>query len=295
VQAFCLKVAGATGRFDFTTAQNAIEAGIRNNIRLFNLSLIGPFSEMLRDDLARAERRNSVLLIVAAGNDGDDLDSAGSAHQSFRDDNGAGLPNVIFVAALRDDGALASFSNYGKHLVQIAAPGVGIVSTVHPTGYGALSGTSQAAPFVTLAAAIIKAEKPDIAPAGIKNRILATCDWDYDLTDVVANGCRLNLLKAIVSRTDLVELQADGALLRGDVEASQFGAPDDADPVARVWLGSAERAVIVHKSGRQEERSFEGKRIAVLLHQGESCPSTGRAALCSLSVADIKDVVFRLR
>jgi FixJ family two-component response regulator len=295
VKAFSLKITGGDGSFDFTAAQNAIEAGITNNIRIFNLSLFGTYSQLLQQDLARAERQNSTLFIAAAGNDTTDLDANLEYHRTFRNEDGSGLSNVLFVAAIGDDGKLATFSNYGKQLVQIAAPGVEISSTVRYGKWGTLSGTSQAAPLVTFAAAIIKAEQPEIVPLAIKNRILNTCDWDDGLKSQVANGCKLNLLKAILCRSDLVELRS-GELIRGDIDRKQFSSGLQTDStLVRVWMVGPKEAMYVYASGQHERNWMIGVSIAVKLHFGEVCPHETVGGMCQLKPSEVKDVIFRVK
>jgi FixJ family two-component response regulator len=295
VKVFSLKITGGDGSFDFTAAQNAIEAGITNNIRIFNLSLFGTYSQLLQQDLARAERQNSTLFITAAGNDATDLDDNLEYHRTFRNEDGSGLSNVLFVAAIGDDGKLAAFSNYGRLLVQIAAPGVEISSTIRAGKWGTLSGTSQAAPLVTFAAAILKAEQPEMVPLAIKNRLLNTCDWDDGLKSKVANGCKLNLLKAVLCRSDLVELRS-GELIRGDIDKQQFsvGLPADSSLV-RVWMAGPKDAMYVYASGRHEPNSMIGVSIAVKLHFGEVCPHETVGGMCLLKPSEVKDVIFRVK
>ncbi len=59
---------------------------------------------------------------------------------------------VVFVFAILTLSllalTLASFSNYGKTSVDIAAPGVNILSTLPGNNYGLVSGTSFSAPMV---------------------------------------------------------------------------------------------------------------------------------------------------
>lgn len=103
-------------------------------------------SEIIRDAILEAQRRN-IIIVAAAGNDSTDAILRPCQYR-----------NVICVAASRPDGALASFSNFGMG-VDVAAPGVEILSTIpHKnssvrlpgfTGYDFLSGTSQATPYVS--------------------------------------------------------------------------------------------------------------------------------------------------
>jgi DNA-binding response OmpR family regulator len=295
VKAFSLKITAADGSFDFTAAQNAIEAGITNNIHIFNLSLFGPYSQMLQQDLERSERRNSTLFIAAAGNDATDLDVTADYHRTFRNEDGSGLANVIFVAALSDTGEIADFSNYGKSLVQIAAPGVVITSTVSNGKFAAMSGSSQAAPLVTFTAAILKAEQPDVVPLAIKNRILNTCDWDDKIKDKVANGCRLNLLKAVICHSDLVELR-DGVLLRGDIDKRQFFKPLPTDnSLVRVRMTGSKDAIYVYSSGKQELNTLLVSSVGLKLHFGEVCPHEETDGLCHLNPSEIKDIIYRYK
>ncbi len=114
-----------------------------NGAKVINMSLGGPSdSQLLRDAITYAWNKG-VVLVAAAGN-------SGSNSPSYP----AYFPNVLSVAATDQNDAKASFSNYGSW-VDVAAPGVGIYSTLPTTtnafkqiGYGYGSGTSMATPFV---------------------------------------------------------------------------------------------------------------------------------------------------
>ena len=131
---------------------------------------------------------SGVTVVAAAGND------AGSASMRVP----AAYNEVITVSALADtdgkpgglgghrclswgtydvDDTFADFSNYGSD-IDLIAPGKCIWSTI-PGGYQYMSGTSMAAPHVTGAAALLKADRPGLTPAEVKEALqyLGTLDW----------------------------------------------------------------------------------------------------------------------
>jgi len=66
----------------------------------------------------------------------------------------AALANVVGVASTSNEDTRSSFSNYGKDLVWLAAPGEGIVTTYPGGTYAAAWGTSFSTPFVSGGAAL---------------------------------------------------------------------------------------------------------------------------------------------
>ncbi|HEY7968670.1 MAG TPA: S8 family serine peptidase, partial [Candidatus Limnocylindrales bacterium] len=68
------------------------------------------------------------------------------------------------------DDTFADFSNYGAD-VDLIAPGKCIMSTV-PNGYQYMSGTSMAAPHVTGAVALLKASRPGLTPAEVREGLI---------------------------------------------------------------------------------------------------------------------------
>jgi subtilisin family serine protease len=77
----------------------------------------------------------NALFVFAAGNEEKDLDGSGPAADTFPCELDA--PNVICVAATDRNDQLASFSNHGTSAVDLAAPGVDILSTwIYETIWG---------------------------------------------------------------------------------------------------------------------------------------------------------------
>jgi subtilisin family serine protease len=79
-----------------------------------------------------------VHVIVAAGNESNSISNTVPA----------GFPGVVAVGAMDSAERIASFSNYGLGLKDLAAPGVAVKSTWLNGGYNTISGTSMAAPHV---------------------------------------------------------------------------------------------------------------------------------------------------
>lgn len=124
----------------------AIQYAISKGARIINASFgENTFSEDERDAIADADAAQ-VLFVAAAGNDGENNDHS-PMYPASHD-----LPNIISVAASDQNDQRAAFSNYGPASVDVAAPGVYILSTiptfVAPNGYDFFDGTSMAAPHV---------------------------------------------------------------------------------------------------------------------------------------------------
>lgn len=87
-----------------------------------------------------------VVIVAAAGN-------GNTGEPSYP----AAYPGVISVAATDQNDRRAAFSNFGS-TIDLAAPGVGIVSTASPTSYGQASGTSFSSPYVAGVAGLLVAQ-----------------------------------------------------------------------------------------------------------------------------------------
>jgi subtilisin family serine protease len=136
-----------------------------------------------------------ILNVFAAGNGGSNNDTTPFYPASYTS------PSVIAVAASDSNDNKASFSQFGAISVDLAAPGVSILSTV-PTGYSSsFSGTSMAAPHVTGAVALLSAYRPDLSVASLKASVLNNVDVLPAWNGLVKTGGRLNVFKAMQTPT----------------------------------------------------------------------------------------------
>ena len=142
--------------YDFPIARG-ITWSADHGAKVINCSFVGPGkSRALKDAISHATSKGAV--VVAAAGNGNTSDPKYPA----------AYPNVIAVAATNRDDKRASFSNHGDW-VDVAAPGVGILSTV-PGGYDSFNGTSVAAPHVSALAGLLAAQ--GLGPRAIRDRIL---------------------------------------------------------------------------------------------------------------------------
>jgi subtilisin family serine protease len=136
-------------------------------------------------------RSHDILFVAAAGNYGLLNDVWPFYPASYPQDN------IIAVAATDDTDRLAPFSSYGTRTVDLAAPGVSILSTVPGGDYAMYTGTSMAVPHVAGVAALLFGEQPDASFLQVKKRILSGVDPIPALGPKVASGGRLNALGAL--------------------------------------------------------------------------------------------------
>lgn len=119
-----LRVADATGASDSARFAQALDFAVANGARVVNYSFGGAsFSQTAYDAISDANTAG-VLVFAAAGNEAVSNDAIPTYPASYD------LPNIISVAATNQNDRLASWSNYGATSVDVAAPGVNILSTV---------------------------------------------------------------------------------------------------------------------------------------------------------------------
>ncbi|MEO1655581.1 MAG: S8 family serine peptidase [Bacteroidota bacterium] len=156
---------------------NAIRYAVDNGARIVNMSFGKDFSpeKSVVDEAVQYAEKKGVLLIHAAGNDGENIDEAPNYPTRFYL-NKKEASNWIEVGASSwgNDGAtfVASFSNYGKRKVDIFAPGVDVYSTVPGQKYKNENGTSMAAPVVSGVAALLMSYFPELTYDKVKDIIL---------------------------------------------------------------------------------------------------------------------------
>jgi thermitase len=144
----CGLLVAKAGDYTGLTDADVVEGiywSVENDAKVINLSLGGPGDSWALERAVDYAWAQGVVVVAAAGNQNTSVPHYPSAYA-----------NVISVAATTKSDDKASFSNYGK--VDVAAPGVGILSTVSGRWYEAYSGTSMASPHVAALAGLLAAQ-----------------------------------------------------------------------------------------------------------------------------------------
>ena len=182
----CKALATAAGTGLTSDIANCINWVAGQGVKVLSMSLGGGDNATLKSAVQTAYNNgNGVLIVAAAGNDGDATLNYPAAYAE-----------VVSVAATDNRDHRASFSNANGD-VEIAGPGVDIESTYTGGLYMSLSGTSMATPHVAGVAAVIADLNPTANAATLRSKLDAAVD------DIGAAGRdnnfgygRVNLCKA---------------------------------------------------------------------------------------------------
>jgi len=245
VQLMAIKIlnSGGGGSLSDAVAGYAKIADLRRNgvnIRVTNNSWAADFfSQSLKDAMADAESAG-ILNVCAAGNYVGNTDLM-PIYPAGYDNRG-----IVSVAASDSSDNGPSFTNYGLVSVDIAAPGVDVLSTI-PGGYSYMSGTSMAAPHVTGVAAALFHLNPGASPERVRDVILSPSSYT-PMSDarlqMTSTGGRLNFARAIANPllqsgqlNNFPLVSVSDVVANGFSTVSVYAAASDADgdPIAIGW------------------------------------------------------------
>ncbi len=163
-----LRVSFPDGTAYLSTIATAISWAADRGARVANVSFQSAAGSPTIQNAANYMKSKGGIVVVSAGNLG--------SLESY-----AASDSLIAVSATDGADNRASWSSYGAY-VDVAAPGVGIYSTTRGGGYGAVSGTSFAAPITGGVIALMMSRNPALTPAQVESMLKSTA------TDLGASG-----------------------------------------------------------------------------------------------------------
>jgi subtilisin family serine protease len=186
------KVLGADGSGRLSWLIEGMEWAAAQGADIANVSLgalPGDGDDPTAQALDTLSEETGTLFVVAAGNMGPDFASIGTPGVAA---------SALTVGAAGPDGLAPYFSGQGpapgsyRAKPDITAPGVDITGALAGSdGYTQLSGTSQATPHVTGAAALLAQRHPDWDWRRIKNALMTTADAQYGIPSPYVEGAGL--------------------------------------------------------------------------------------------------------
>ena len=180
---------------------NSIRYAADHGARVINMSFGKAYSQDKKavDEAVKYALKKDVLLVQAAGNSNEDIDTtANFPSRKFMDGTEAGAYIVVAASGMKNDSTLkATFSNYGKTAVDVFAPGEQIYSSIPGSKYAYFDGTSMACPVVAGLAALIREYYPKLSAVQVKEIILQSVVQSPYLKNYCRTGGVVNAYQAL--------------------------------------------------------------------------------------------------
>lgn len=259
---------GAAAAIDYATMMK--NKGI--NVVAINCSFGGlSYNPSNIDSAIKRASDSGISVILAAGNDGVDLDI------SPRYPGNINYTNTITVGSINVDLSWANYSSYGKNTVTVAAPGTSIYSSLPNNNYGYISGTS-------MATAVVSGEVGLLATLGkysanqIKNAIIQGCGVLSGFVDRIKCGFidvskSWNLLKdqkPVLYTAPSVPLMPISKLTyaleivnKSQIKGWAKLSNSSVRPVVEVYINNVLRYSVIAKLYRYETKTADGFQISI--------------------------------
>ncbi len=166
---YAVKALDSSGSGYLSDVVAGVDWAVDNDMDVISMSLGSDFYSSTLETACDNAYQNGLILVAAAGNDGNPAGKTDSVDYPARYDS------VIAVAATDDTDTRATWSSTGPD-VELSAPGVSIYSTYLNDGYATGSGTSMACPHVAGTVALAKIAYPTYSNIEIRSLLQNTAD-----------------------------------------------------------------------------------------------------------------------
>jgi subtilisin family serine protease len=307
-----LKVGDAFG-LNLDAELAALDYARKMGADIVNVSFGGSIWSKLERDAIIALDAAGILVVAASGNAALDndlaIESAAGGSPSFP--ASYTVPNILSVAASNHHDqygyftgcALRAeqeclFTHWGHDSVDIAGPGVDIVSTFPGSGFINFNGTSMSAPFVSGIAGLVKTQNPAYTDAELKNAIMNSADHPLALDTMPllgkvragaftrSNDGRVNALAALTGSTAnatvLTDGNIDGARRMRSVKRGFLRWPDDVNDVFKRFMRRGTYRVFLDGPKGKDFDLYVWKRGSIEIWQYEAACLGGPSGQCKL-------------
>ncbi len=151
-------------RIEVSHGYEAIIYAADHGADIINCSWGAYYPSFLGKDAVRYATSQGALIVAAGGNESSEDPYFPAAYEE-----------VMAVVASDAADQKAGLSNYGLYM-DIAAPGIALLSTTSRSSYNTRSGTSMSTPLVSAAAALLKSHFPNYSPIEIKEVLKQSSD-----------------------------------------------------------------------------------------------------------------------
>lgn len=183
------------GDEDDKDVANGIRYAVAAGAQIINMSFGKPYSpgKASVDSAVQFAVSRGVLLVHASGNESTDVDATPTFPSAAYSDPQAGRAATwidVGASSWRAGETLAAdFTNYGKTVVDLFAPGVSVFAAAPNNEFAREDGTSVAAPVVSGVAALLMSQFPSLTAADVKRILMATVT-KYPTLQVAKPGAR---------------------------------------------------------------------------------------------------------
>lgn len=210
IKLYAVKALNRKGEGYLSDIIEGLDWCIHNNMQVVNMSFGFQGDSELFHQMIKKAYNKGIVLVASAGN-------SGTTQPQL--DVPAKYNETIAVAASTIDNQIADFSSRGSG-VDIAAPGVNILSTYLNGGLKRLSGTSMASPHVAGCVALLLRLKPTLRPAAIKSLLQSTARPLSGYTPNDEGSGLVNVYKAATSIVGIFGHKAEQAVGREAPEST---------------------------------------------------------------------------
>jgi len=183
----------ASGIENLRNSIKALNWAIDHGAKIINYSGGGPEYSKEEFEAIKRAKEKGIIVVAAAGNERSNIDIKDNYYYpcAYR------LENIICVTAININNQILPSSNYGKKMIDVAAPGENILSTIPGGRYATMTGTSQATAFVSGLVALLLSHDSSLNYTKVREILVQSVDKVSSLVDKTISGGKVNALAAL--------------------------------------------------------------------------------------------------